>query len=79
MRKIATLFLLLFTCSQLFAQQKIVTGTVAGEDGKPLAGATVSAKGSSVSTLTDAAGKISLNVSEKVKTLVISYVGLGSQ
>jgi len=79
MRKIATLFLLLFTCSQLFAQQKIVTGTVAGEDGKPLAGATVSAKGSSVSTLTDAAGKFSLNVSEKVKTLVISYVGLGLQ
>ncbi|MFN5334817.1 MAG: TonB-dependent receptor plug domain-containing protein, partial [Bacteroidota bacterium] len=79
MRKIASLLLLLFTCALVYAQQKTVTGTITGEDGKPLSGATVSAKGSTESTLTDAGGKFSLNVSDKVKSVIISYVGLGTQ
>jgi TonB-linked SusC/RagA family outer membrane protein len=79
MRKIASLFLLLFACAQVFAQQKTVTGTVTGEDGKPLSGATVMAKGSSATTITDASGKFSLTIGDKIKTVTISYVGLGSQ
>ena len=75
MRKIASLFLLLFACAQVFAQQKTVTGKVTGEDGKPLAGATVSAKGAKASTVTDASGKFSLSVPEKVKAVIVSYVG----
>jgi len=79
MRKIASIFMLLFACSVAFAQQKTVTGTVTGEDGKPLSGATVSAVGANASTVTNASGKFSLSVPEKVKSLTISYVGLGTQ
>lgn len=79
MRKIICLIGLLFFCSGVFAQQKTVTGTVTGEDGQPLAGATVSAVGANASTVTNASGKFSLSIPEKVKTLTISYVGLATQ
>jgi hypothetical protein len=37
------------------------------------------AKGSSATTITDASGKFSLTIGDKIKTVTISYVGLGSQ
>lgn len=76
MRKIISLIWMLFLCSGVFAQQKTVTGIVTSEDGTPLVGATISAKGAKASTITDAAGKFSLTIGEKVKTLIVSYVGL---
>ncbi|MBU6157638.1 MAG: SusC/RagA family TonB-linked outer membrane protein [Bacteroidetes bacterium] len=79
MRKIASLLLLLVASMFVYAQQKTITGKVAGEDGAPLAGATVTAKGSKSSTVTDAAGKFTLSINDKVKTLIISYVGLATE
>jgi TonB-linked SusC/RagA family outer membrane protein len=79
MRKIASLLLLLMASVFVYAQQKTITGKVAGEDGAPLAGATVLAKGSKSSAITDASGKFTLSVNDKVKTLIISYVGLATQ
>jgi TonB-linked SusC/RagA family outer membrane protein len=78
MRKIATVLILLLSCGLTFAQQRTVTGKVTSEDGSPLAGATVSAKGGNSSTTTDVSGRFSLAVGPKVKTLIFSYVGLAT-
>lgn len=75
MRKIVTVLVLLLSCGLTFAQQRNVTGKVTSEDGSPLAGATVSAKGENTSTTTDAAGRFSISVGAKVKSLIFSYVG----
>ena len=78
MRKFATVLVLLLTCGLTFAQQRTVTGKVTSEDGSPLAGATVSPKGGNSSTTTDVAGRFSLAVGPKVKSLIFSYVGLAT-
>ena len=78
MRKIATVLVLLLTCGLTFAQQRTVTGKVTSEDGSPLAGATVSAKGENASTTTDASGRFSISVGTKVKSLIFSYVGVAT-
>lgn len=51
-----------------------ITGTVSGSDSVRLDGATVTVKGTSVSTVTDAAGRFAINA-EPAQTLVISYIG----
>lgn len=57
------------------AQQVMeVTGTVVGEDGEPLIGATVQVKGTDRGTITDIDGNYTLDV-DQGETLVFSYVG----
>ena len=65
--------LLLAFPALLFAQAKTVTGTVLDEAGAPLAGASVSIKGTANGTSTDASGKFSITVSPNA-VLVISSV-----
>lgn len=54
---------------------KTITGTVRSQTDEPLDGATISAKGTAVSTLSDAKGSFSIQVPAKTRTLVVSYVG----
>lgn len=56
-----------------------VTGTVTNENGEPLAGVTVSIKGTETSTATDDAGIFRLNLPMGTETLIISYVGYRTQ
>jgi len=56
-----------------------ITGKVTGQNGEPLPGVSVTAKGTSVGTQTDAAGDFSLSVPDAATTLVFSYVGYQSQ
>ena len=72
------LFVLFFPL-QLFAQSKIVSGTVKGTDGLPVAGVTVQVKGESAGTATDASGNFSLNVSNPNASIIISSLGYVSQ
>jgi TonB family protein len=58
----------------LIPEEKTVTGKVLSEDGKPLKGATVIIKGTTVGTVTDEKGGFKLIVSDD-SPLVISYVG----
>jgi len=61
-----------------FAQEKVVTGKVSdSKDGSPVAGATVTVKGSSIGTATAKDGTFKLTVPQNAKTLVISSVGFG--
>ena len=58
---ILTIFMVLFA-AQIFAQSRIVTGTVKDKEGLPIAGAIVQEKGVTNTTLTDANGKFSIAV-----------------
>ncbi len=57
------------------AQTKTVTGQVNDEKGSPVAGASVTVKGTRTGTITNPDGKFSLSVSADAKTLEISAVG----
>ncbi len=56
-----------------------ITGKVTGQNGEALPGVSVTAKGTSLGTATDAGGNFSLSVPDATTTLVFSYVGYQSQ
>ena len=71
--------LLAFFTTQVFAQNRTVTGTVtAKEDGLPIPGVTVKVKGASIGTQTSANGKYSLSVPANA-TLIFSFIGYAQQ
>jgi TonB-dependent starch-binding outer membrane protein SusC len=60
--------------------QKTVTGKVTGgTPAQPITGATVTVKGTAVSTSTNNEGNFSISVPEGRRTLVISFIGYASQ
>jgi TonB-linked SusC/RagA family outer membrane protein len=76
------LYLLLLLGSGIVvnAQQKAVSGTVVDEsNGEPIIGVNISVEGTSVGTVTDIDGNFNLNVPEKGKTLVVTYLGYVTQ
>ncbi|MFT3751757.1 MAG: carboxypeptidase-like regulatory domain-containing protein [Paludibacter sp.] len=79
MRKLTFLLacLLLVGVGLVNAQTKSISGKVISEeDGQPVIGATVKAKGTTTGTITNADGEFRISVPESAKTLVISYVGM---
>ncbi len=56
-------------------QQRTISGVVTDKNGETLPGATVSIKGTTVSTTTDFDGKFTLAVNENSKVLVVSFLG----
>lgn len=75
LRSLLLLLLSAFSFAPGFAQTRSVSGTVKDENGAALSGATISAKNTTSSTTTNAAGAFTLNVPTGAKTLVASYVG----
>src|SRR6478736_793702 len=69
------LFFLLLSCSMVFAQQRTITGNISDRDTRePLAGATVSIKGTDRVVVTDTKGDFSIPASEE-SVLKITMVG----
>jgi len=64
---------------QTFAQQKVITGKVTDNTGAPVAGVTVTVKGTNLATQSGADGNYRLSVPENAGTLVFSAVGFGTQ
>jgi TonB-dependent starch-binding outer membrane protein SusC len=62
-----------------WAQQKTVNGTVTDNSNAPVAGASVTVKGTSLGTQTDNSGNFQITVPEGSKTLIISSIGLVPQ
>jgi len=60
-------------------QQLKITGTVTDKDGVPLPGVNVVVTGTTVGTLTDIAGKYSIEVPPGSKSLTFSFIGMESQ
>lgn len=76
MRKILLIFAMCFSLlGSAYAQQK-VAGTVTGDDGLGIPGATVLERGTSNGTITNIDGEYSLTVSSGSATLVFSFVGM---
>ncbi|MEZ2337274.1 SusC/RagA family TonB-linked outer membrane protein [Mucilaginibacter sp. RCC_168] len=76
---LASLCILLFSITQVFAQNRTVTGTVtAKDDGLPLPGVSVRVKGTTTGTQTSASGKFTLNVPANGK-LLFSFIGYAPQ
>jgi TonB-linked SusC/RagA family outer membrane protein len=76
MRKLlATVCLLLFTATFMYAQE-VLKGTVKEElTGDPMPGVTVFEKGTSNGTITDPEGKYEIKVKDAQTTLIFRYVG----
>ena len=54
---------------------EIITGKITGGAGEPVAGATISEKGTKNSVVTKNDGSFSIEVSGKLAVLVVSHVG----
>ena len=65
---------ILFAGAAVFAQNKQVSGTVTGQDGSPVIGATVVVEGTTLGTSTDMQGKYTLAAPAN-GTLLISFIG----
>jgi len=79
--RIVSLFLTLFICAQVYAQNQatVIKGTVADDKGVTLPGASVTVKGTAVKAVTDVNGKYSIEVPAGGKILVFSFIGMESQ
>src|SRR5258706_9506500 len=76
---ITAFFLSMIFSFQTFAQNHLVSGTVLDQDGKELAGSSVTVKNTQIATLTDASGKFSINVPNTGAVLVFTFVGFTTQ
>lgn len=79
LRTVGLLTLLLFLCTNLFAQDRTVRGTIKDEKGDVLPGAGISVKGTSISTSTNSDGTFSIQVPEGSDILSVSFVGMLKQ
>jgi TonB-linked SusC/RagA family outer membrane protein len=70
---------LLLAVSSSFAADQIITGKVQDEKGNELAGATVTVKGTSKGTNTDADGNYRISIASAEDVLVFSYIGYAKQ
>ena len=72
-----SMLLLLWLASShaLFAQERVVSGSVKDENGSGMPGVNVLIKGTTTGTATDASGQYRLNVSGDQGTLVASFIG----
>jgi TonB-linked SusC/RagA family outer membrane protein len=75
MKRLLIVLFVLFSFTFVNAQTKTVKGKVSSAVNPTLEGATVQAKGTSLSTTTVGDGKFSITVPSGVTTLVVSYVG----
>ncbi|RXK59855.1 SusC/RagA family TonB-linked outer membrane protein [Lacibacter luteus] len=76
MRKLVSIaFVLLLCITQVFAQDRTVTGKVTDEkDGTPLAGVSVTVKGTTIGTTTGADGLYRLSIPSSAKSLIFTFV-----
>jgi len=79
MRKIALLCSLIFLCGQLWAQSRIISGTVLDEKGNPIPGASIQIKGSRRGTSTTTDGVFSISVPATAKRISVSSVNYATQ
>ncbi|MCX6321500.1 MAG: SusC/RagA family TonB-linked outer membrane protein [Bacteroidia bacterium] len=82
MKKLSLLIILfVLGISILFAQTKVITGTVtSGVKGEgPIPGVSVQVKGTTIGASADVNGKYSITVPQNATTLIFSYIGMKKQ
>ncbi len=80
-RTLRMLFCILFSTllHHAIAQTKIVTGVIHDDKNNPVAGASVTVKGSASGTSTDSTGRFSLTIPAAANSLVVTSVGYNRQ
>jgi TonB-linked SusC/RagA family outer membrane protein len=79
MKKLYLTLSMLFVLVGMAMAQRTVVGTILGDDGEALIGASVRVKGANAGTVTDVNGKFSVAVPKGSETLVVSYTGFKAQ
>jgi TonB-dependent starch-binding outer membrane protein SusC len=80
MKKCLLLLLLALSMLRSHAQDKTIRGKVTDESGKPLAGATVTIRGTNLTAATDNDGNFQINTGNVLKPVfTVSYVGMENQ
>lgn len=74
--KLSLLILLTLCCTLGYAQNPAVTGKITDQNGVPLAGVSVKAKGAQGGTTSNADGYFSISVSGENPVLVFSFLGM---
>ncbi|MEM7371714.1 MAG: TonB-dependent receptor [Bacteroidota bacterium] len=59
--------------------EKTISGKITNDEGLPLEGATVVAKGTNQGAITNEQGRFQITVADEVSTLIISYIGYAKQ
>jgi len=77
-------FLIFLSCTLLLfgrvaAQNHTITGTILDANGSPVAGASVTVKGTTMGTSTGADGSFVLHTTDEVRTLVVSAINFTTQ
>jgi TonB-linked SusC/RagA family outer membrane protein len=76
---LVSLCFLMLCITQVYAQNRTVTGTVTSkDDGLPLPGVSVTVSGTTIGIQTNASGKFSLNVPASAKSLRFSFIGFST-
>src|SRR5690606_33771357 len=60
-------------------QARRVTGTIADKEGNPLPGATITLKGTAITTQADSKGQFAISVTQESSVLVVTMVGYESR
>lgn len=79
MKRLLTTLGLVFAVASIALAQRVITGTITGDDGEPLIGASVRAKNTNAGAITDVNGRFTINVPDDANTLVFNYTGFGTQ
>ena len=79
MRKFANVLMVLLFALGASAQQRTITGTVTDESNSPVAGASITVKGTSTVTQSSTNGTFSISIPNANAVLIISYVGMDPQ
>jgi len=78
-KRLVFLLGMLVVCLQLLAQNRVISGKVTDAQGSAVPNASVTVKGTSVGTTTNAEGNFSLNIPESARALIVSSVGFANQ
>lgn len=79
MKRLLLTTLLLCCAAGLALAQRTVSGTVTGDDGETLIGASVRVQGTAVGAVTDVSGKYTVEVPAGATTLTFAYTGYTTQ
>jgi len=79
MRKSIFLFVLVFFCSYVVGQGKVITGVITDEASVVLPGVNVIVKGSTIGAISDFNGKFSISMPQGASSLIISFIGYETQ
>lgn len=78
--RLVTLMVVVLTSLNVFSQEKVITGTVKGEDDLAIPGVTVFIQGTTVGTVSDMDGNFSLTIKNATEPVVVfSFVGMKTQ